>query len=390
MVSPSSRSAAIVGVGLSDYPIAPDLSATQHHVLAAKRALADAGLRLSDVDGYACAGSGSWGTNDLAPFMADVLGVRYRYLDGTFAGGSSFEYHVQHAAAAIEAGLCETVLITYGSDQYSALGTQVDPGSSGPVFGAAQLEAPYGLPLMGAYALCAKRHMHEFGTTSEQLAQVAVDARAYAAMNPNARYKNPLSVRDVLSSSLLADPLHMLDCCVVTDGGGAVVLTTRERARDLLKPPVHVLAATTAQTHWTIGEMPDYTTSAAPIAAAEAFARAGLKPQDIDVAQIYDSFTITVLMLLEGLGFCGRGEGGPFVADGNIGPGGSLPTNTDGGGLSSCHPGMRGIFLLVEAVRQLRGEAGMAQVRDAEVALAAGVGGYLSGIGVVMLSREVN
>jgi acetyl-CoA acetyltransferase len=230
--------------------------------------------------------------------------------------------------------------------------------------------------------------MHEYGTTSEQLAQIAVEARSFAAYNPQAMYRKPLTVADVVGSRLIADPLHKFDCCVVSDGGGALILTTRERGADLMSPPIHILGSGTAQTHWNPSQVPNYTSSAAVQAGATAFAEAGLTPADIDMAMLYDSFTITVLVLLEGLGFCEPGQGGAFVADGNIGAKGLLPINTDGGGLSACHPGLRGIFLLAEAVRQLRGQAGAVQVADCDVALAAGSGGWLSCIGVNILSKE--
>jgi acetyl-CoA acetyltransferase len=230
--------------------------------------------------------------------------------------------------------------------------------------------------------------MHEYGTTSEQLASIAVGVREYAALNPNAMYRDPITVDDVVGSRLVADPLHKLDCCVISDGGGAVILTTAERARDLAQPPVYVLGAAGAQTHWNISQMPDFTTTAAALCGPRVFAEAGLSCDDVDTVQLYDSFTITVLLLLEGLGFCKRGEGGPFVESGVLRRGGSLPLNTDGGGLSSNHPGMRGIFLLIEATRQLRHQAGEAQVPDCEVALACGSGGWLSCIGAVLLGRE--
>jgi acetyl-CoA acetyltransferase len=261
-------------------------------------------------------------------------------------------------------------------------------GRRGAVAGANQFEAPYGNSLVGAYAMVAQRHMHELGTTSEQLAEIAVGVRDYAGLNPNALYRDPISVDDVLGSRMVADPLHKLDCCVISDGGGAILLTTRERARDLRKPSISVLGAGGAQSHWQISEMPDFTTSAGVRAGAEAFAQAGVRPDEIDTIQFYDSFTITALVLLEDMGFCKKGEGGAFVAEGHLKRGGKLPLNTDGGGLSACHPGMRGIFLLIEAVRQLRGEAGAAQVPDAKLALAVGSGGWLSCIGAVVLGRE--
>ncbi|MGH9231085.1 MAG: thiolase C-terminal domain-containing protein, partial [Acidimicrobiales bacterium] len=238
------------------------------------------------------------------------------------------------------------------------------------------------------YAMAAQRHMHEYGTTPEQLAEIAVGVREHATLNPDALYRDLITVDDVVSSRMVADPLHKLDCCVISDGGGAVIMTTAERARDLRQPPVYVLGAGGAQTHWQISEMPDFTTTAAVTAGAEAFRRAGVTPGDIDTVQLYDSFTITVLLLLEDLGFCPKGEGGRFVESGVLRLGGKLPLNTDGGGLSCTHPGMRGIFLLIEAVRQLRGQAGPAQVPDASLALACGSGGWLSCIGTVILGRD--
>jgi acetyl-CoA acetyltransferase len=230
--------------------------------------------------------------------------------------------------------------------------------------------------------------MHEFGTTSEQLAQIAVAARGHASLNPHALYRDPITVEEVLESRMIADPLHKLDCCVISDGGGALIMTTAERARDLARRPVFVLGTGAGQTHWNISQMPDFTATAAVTAGAEAFRAAGVTPDDIDTIQLYDSFTITALLLIEDLGFCEKGEGGRFVEDGQLRLGGKLPLNTDGGGLSACHPGMRGIFLLIEAVRQLRGDAGEAQVADCELALACGSGGWLSCMGVTILGRE--
>jgi len=382
------RTPVLVGTGLSDLPRAPELSAIGHHALATQRALADCGLPKSEIDGY-CAAGGMAGDDPVR--MAEYLGIDHRFIDGTMVGGSSFEFHVQHAAAAIREGLCDTVLISYGSDYLSRMGRTLGTGGfrrSHHVDGPDQFDAPFGNSLVGAYAMVAQRHMHAFGTRPEQLAEIAVGVREFAALNPDAMYRDPLTVDDVLASRMIADPLHKLDCCVISDGGGAVVLTTAERARDLDVPPVYVLGAAGAQTHWGISQMPDFTRSAAARCGPEAFARAGLRPDDVDTLQLYDSFTITVLVLLEDLGFCDKGQGGAFVADGHLRRGGRLPLNTDGGGLSACHPGMRGIFLLIEAVRQLRGRAGAAQVPDARVALACGSGGWLSAIGTVLLGRE--
>jgi acetyl-CoA acetyltransferase len=384
------RTPVIAGIGLSDYPIAPHLDSLGHHVLATQRALADCGIAKSEIDGYACASVDP--RLDNVASMAEYLGIDHRWIDGTQVGGSSFEFHVQHAAAAIRAGECEVVLITYGSDLLSRqgrmLGTRGFTEEGATVPGPTQFEAPYGNVLVGSYAMVAMKHMNTYGTTSEQLAEIAVAVRSHAMLNPNARYRKELSVQDVLDSRLIADPLHLLDCCAITDGGGAIIMTTAERARDLSTRPAYVLGAAAAQTHWNISQMGDYTTSAAAKCGPIAFAQAGVRPSDIDTIQCYDSFTITVLLMLEDLGFCAKGEGGPFAQSGVLRLGGDLPLNTDGGGLSSCHPGMRGIFLLIEAVRQLRGDGGSAQVPDCRLALACGSGGFLSCLGTVILGSE--
>jgi acetyl-CoA acetyltransferase len=379
----------ICGIGLSDYPVTPHLTAVQHHAQAMQRALDDCGMAKADLDGYMNAGTSM---TDNAVTMAEYLGIDHRYIDSTMTGGSAFEFHVQHAAAAIRDGAADAILVTYGSDQLSRMGRRLGTGSfvseQARVDGPTQLMTPYGVPLVACYAMAAQRHMHQYGTTPAQLAEIAVGVREFAGYNPAARYRDPLTVDDVLSSRLIADPLHLLDCCVITDGGGAFVMTTEERARDLRQPPVYVLGAAGAQTHWNIMQMPDFTTVAAARAGAEAMGRAGVTVDDIDVLQLYDSFTITVLLMVEALGFCAPGEGGAFVQQGHLRRGGRWPLNTDGGGLSSSHPGMRGIFLLIEAVRQLRGQAGAVQVPDCEVALACGSGGYLSCMGVAVLGKD--
>jgi acetyl-CoA acetyltransferase len=380
----------IAGIGLSDYPKTPHLDSIGHHALAIRRALDDSGVAKQDIDGLMCVGA--YGTDDAAT-MAEILGIDHRYLDGTDTGGSVFEYYVQHAAAAIEHGECDTVLITYGSDFLSrmgrTLGTQLFGNmEGGRQRGALQFDMPYGSPLVSNYALSAMRHMHEFGTTSESLAQIAVDIRQNAGLNPDAMYQSPITVDDVMESRMISDPLHLLDCCIITDGGGAIIMTTSERAKDLRQAPTYVLGAASAQTHWSMSQMPDLTTTAAAITGPLAFAKAGIAPGDVDTLQLYDSFTITVLLLLEDLGFCKKGEGGQFMESGILTTTGALPTNTDGGGLSSCHPGRRGIFLLIEAVRQLRGHAGPAQVADCKIAVASGSGGNLSCMGTVVLGTE--
>ncbi len=250
-------------------------------------------------------------------------------------------------------------------------------------------EMPYGLRMpMGAYALAASRHMAVYGTTSEQLAQIAVDTRRWAAMNPRARYRDPITIDDVLASPMQASPLHLLDCCLVTDGAGAFVMTSTARARDLAKPAVSVLGAASCSDHSMISAMPDLAVTAGTVSGPAAFKQAGITAADVDLLMGYDSFTITALLHLEDLGFCAKGEGGAFVADGKLGPGGSLPMNTNGGGLSYTHPGQYGMFLLVEAVRQLRGECGERQVRDPQIAVAHGSGGVLSTMGTVVLGTE--
>jgi acetyl-CoA acetyltransferase len=284
------------------------------------------------------------------------------------------------------------VLITYGSDQLSRMGRTLGTGGFARegqrVPGPIQFEVPYGNTLVGAYAMVARRHMHEFGTTSEQLAEIAVGVREHAALNPQAMYRDPITVDDVVNSRMIADPLHKLDCCVISDGGCCLILTTEERARALAHRPVYVRGAAGGTTHHSIAAMADMTRTAAAVSGPKAFAEAEITPADVDVFEMYDSFTYTVLVVLEDLGFAPKGDGGAFVADGNLRLDGALPTNTDGGGLSCTHPGMRGLFLLCEATRQLRGEAGDSQVKDAEVAVAHGSGGWLSTQGTVVLGTE--
>jgi acetyl-CoA acetyltransferase len=380
------RRAVIAGVATSDYPHLPHMTEFQVHAQAAERALADAGLTFADVDGYATVGFFPMSS----VMLSEYLGIRPQYLDETNIGGASFEVLVEHAVAAIEAGVCDVVLITYGSVQLSQMGRRLGTGGAGPPpVGPAAADAVWGNTLVGNYALAAMRHMYQYGTTSEQLAEIAVTMRAHAASNPQAQYRDPITVADVLASRLVADPLHVLDCCVISDGGAACVVTTAERAASLPKAPVHVLGAAHALTHaMNISAMEDLTVTAAAQCGPLAFSRAGLTPADVDLLMVYDSFTITVLLSLEDLGFCAKGEGGSFVEGGRLGLGGQLPTNTDGGGLSACHPGMRGMFLIVEAVRQLRGDAGPNQVPGVEVAVAHGTGGMLSTGATLVLGRE--
>jgi acetyl-CoA acetyltransferase len=355
---------------------------------AAKAALDEAGLSMDEVDGLLTAGAwGVPGPGSLPTItLSEYLGIRPRFVDGTNIGGSAFEAHVAHAAMAIETGYCDVALITYGSTQRSERSRTL--GGRAPML-TMQYETPYGmLTPIGGYALAAMRHMHDYGTTSEQLAEIAVATRKWAQMNPDAMMRDPLTVDDVLSSKMISDPLHLLDSCLVTDGAGAIVMTSAERARSLKKPAVHVRGYAESHTHWTIGSMPDLTLTTAADTGPRAMAMAGVKHDDIDVAEIYDSFTITVLLTLEALGFCKRGEGGEFVSGQRTAPGGAFPMNTNGGGLSYAHPGMYGIFLLIEAVRQLRGECGERQVPDARVALVNGTGGTLSSTATCVLTRD--
>jgi acetyl-CoA acetyltransferase len=378
---------AIVGAAESDYGKLPGRSELDLHAEAAQRALDDCGLTRDDIDGVFTV------TQDFirspSQTVCEYLGLRPSYEDSTSVGGSSFEVLVEHAMTALQAGRIKTALITYGSTMLSSLGRTLGTRTRPISQYAQQYEMPFGVTLVASYALAAQRHMHEYGTTPEQLGRIAVAAREYARRgNPKAMYRDPLTVDDVLSSRLVASPLHKYDCCVISDGGGALVLTTEDRARNCAKPPVFVLGASHATDHQIISQMPDLTTTAAAVSGPRAMAEAGVTPADVDLLMTYDSFTITALLALEDLGFCPKGEGGRFVEDGHIDPGGSLPMNVDGGGLSSNHPGMRGIFLLIECVRQLRGEGGERQVDGAEIAVAHGVGGWLSSHGTVVLGRS--
>ncbi|MGA3540155.1 acetyl-CoA acetyltransferase [Micromonosporaceae bacterium DT194] len=353
---------------------------------AVTRALADAGLKLSDVDGIATTGVSRFSATQLA----DHFGLTPRWTDSTYAGGSAFEMFVARAAQAIAAGQAEVVVISFASNQRSAKSRSL-AGVLENHTPEAQFETPYA-PLfpLSYYAMAAQRYLHVYGKSRAQLAEVAVAAREWALLNPKAfRYgAGPLSADDVLGSTMISSPLTAGDCCLVTDGGGAVVLTSAERARDLPKKPVHVLGYGERTTNTSMTAVRDLTVSGAAGAAQDALARAGLGIGDIDVFEVYDSFTITVALTLEALGLCGPGEALDLIADGNIRPGGGLALNTSGGGLSYCHPGQYGVLLLVEAVRQLRGEAGDRQVPGARHALAHGTGGILSTHATVVLGVE--
>jgi acetyl-CoA acetyltransferase len=373
--------AAIVGAAESDLGhVADGLNPIDLMAQGIIRALDDCGLALKDVDGLLCATTQSR-TSGLN--LSEYLGISPSFIDTTILGGSSFMFHVAHALAAIQLGLCEVAVIAYGSTQRSVGRRQASVREVNPY------ETPYRpfLPST-AYALAASRHMHQFGTTREQMAEVAVAARQWALLNPAAWEKKPLTIPEVLGARMVSYPFTVRDICLVTDGGGAIVLTAPERARSLKKPPVYVLGRGQAITHANISSMPDLTVTGALRSGQEAYAMAGLKAADIDVVELYDAFTINPILFLEDLGFCPKGEGGRFVTGGHIAPGGGLPVNTNGGGLSYCHPGMYGLFLLIEAVRQLRGEAGARQVQGADTAIAHGNGGVLSSQSTVILGTQ--
>ncbi len=376
---------AIVGAALSDCGRVDTKSPFELHFQATSRAIADAGLSKDDIDGFASSGMGL-----LAPVeVAEYLGLRPTWFDGTGVGGSTWVVMAEHAIEAVAQGHADVVVLVYGSTSRSDLRSSrrranLNFGARGPV----QFDAPYGHTLIAKYAMAAKRHMHEYGTTIEQLAEIAVSTRYNASLNPDAYYRELITIDDVQESVMIADPLTKLHCCIRSDGGGAIVITSEERAKDLAKPPVWILGSGEAASHTTMSEWHDFTDSPAAQSGKLAFERAGLTPDDVDVCEFYDAFTPMVLLTLEGLGFCGRGEGGPFVEDGKLRVGGALPTNTDGGGLSACHPGMRGMFLMVEAVRQLRGEAVGGQVSDARIACVNGTGGWFSTAATLLLGIE--
>lgn len=369
---------------------APDKSVAQLHAECAAGALADAGLSKSDVDGYFCAGDAP-GMGPLA--MADYMNLRLRHVDSTDIGGSSYIAHVAHAAEAIAAGRCTVALITLAGRPRSDGHSGTVPRPINANVPDAAWEAPFNPVTVNIYGMCAMRHMHEYGTTAEQLAWIKVAASHHAQYNPHAMLRDVVTVEDVVNSPMVSDPLHRLDCCVVSDGGGALVVVKPEIARSLGRPLVKVMGAGEAIKGQMGGEI-DLTYSGAVWSGPAAFAEAGVTPADIRYASIYDSFTITVLMQLEDLGFCEKGQGGRFVADGNLISGvGKLPFNTDGGGLCNNHPANRGgITKVIEAVRQLRGEAHpKVQVKDCGVALAHGTGGLLGsrhGSATLILERE--
>jgi acetyl-CoA acetyltransferase len=368
----------IIGIGLSRLGNVPGYTAMELLAEAVEAALKDSALSLKDIDGlFGC----TMGNIMPTVSMTEALGVAPRFTDATNVGGASFLNHVISAAAAIEAGLCEIALIAYGSNQLSGAGRMIAPEMS-------PLEAPYAPrnPITG-YALAAQRHMHVYGTKREQLAEVAVAARNWATLNERAMKRSPLSIDDVLSARRVVDPFGVLDCCLISDGGGAIILTSTARARALVADPIALLGGGSALSHRQIAAMPDLTRTAAAESAARAYQMAGVAPSDIDVVQLYDAFTITPIIFLEDLGFCSKGEGGSFVENGRIGPGGALPVNTNGGGLSCVHTGMYGIFLMIEAIEQLRRASGARQVPSASVALCHGNGGMFSSQTTLIFGR---
>ncbi len=380
-------------VGAYEHPTrkAPDKSLAQLHAEVALGALADAGLGKDDIDGYFCAGDAP-GMGPLS--MVDYLNLRVRHVDATDTGGSSYLIHVAHAAEAIALGKCRVALITLaGRPRSEGMATGTAPRAGNPNIPEIQFEYPYAPTVANMYAMFAMRHMYQFGTTSEQLAWIKVAASHHAQHNPHALLRKVVTVADVLASPMIADPLHRLDCCVITDGGGALIVAHPEIAKSLQRPRVKILGVGEAVKGQFGGEV-DLTFSGAAWSGPRAFAEAGIKPGDIQYASIYDSFTITVLMQIEDLGFCEKGMGGRFVADGNLISGvGKLPFNTDGGGLCNNHPANRGgMTKVIEAVRQLRGEAHPAvQVKNCALALAHGTGGSLGlrhGSATVILERE--
>lgn len=371
---------AIVGAATFGLGECPGWTSMEMAARAAQMAVADAGLAMAEVDAvFVCT------PDDMISglTLAETLGLHPRFTDNNRTGGSAFMSHVAIAALALEAGYCDVALIAHGSNQRSAAGGKLVSAARASLW-----EAPAGaIYPASSYALAAARHMHEFGTTREQLAEVAVAARLWANGNPEAFARGPLTIEDCLSARMVSSPLGVRDCCLVTDGAAALVMTRADRARDLAQPPVAVLGAAAATWHNQISASPDLTVTAAAESGPRAYAMAGLGPAEIDVVQLYDAFTINTILFLEDLGFCPKGEGGRFVSGGAIAPGGVLPVNTNGGGLSCAHPGMYGLLAMVEAVRQLRGSAAN-QIPGARTALAHGNGGTLSSQATVIFARD--
>ncbi len=371
---------AIVGAatyGLGEYP---GLSSKDLAVSPSLLALDQAGLAPSDVDGLFIGLPDDF-LSGLT--LAEYLGIQPKVTDNNRTGGSAFLTHAMWAALAIEAGQCDVALIAYGSNQRTAAGGLIS------ALRPSTYEAPYKLARpVGGYALATSRYMHEYGLKREQLGEVAIAARQWAQLNPDAFMRAPLTMEEYLKSRMVSDPISVRDCCLVTDGAAAVVVVSADRARHLSKRPVYILGAAAATDHKDITSMPDLTTTAAVQSGARAFAQAGVSPADVDVLEVYDAFTINTLLFLEDLGFCKKGEAGAFVEGGRIAPGGELPVNTNGGGLSCVHPGMYGLFTMVESAQQLMGLAGERQVKDAKLAVAHGNGGELSSQATLVLGTH--
>ena len=375
----------IVGAAETALGEVPDQTIYSMFSLAAHDALDEAGLSVKDVDGIFTNYMGEEGTVQVGEYLG-ILSPRY--VDSTDIGGAAYEAHVHHAMMAIANGRCDVAIVGYASRQRSERARSMTMRQRELTL-SAQFETPYGLPMpIGYYAAIAARHMYEYGTTSEQLAKIAVAARQWAQLNPKAWKRDPMTIDDVLASRMISTPLRRLDCCLITDGGGVIVLTNKARARDANKQPIRVLGAGESHTRWNLSQGPSLTDTAAKVSGEQAFGMAGVKPADVDFVQPYDSFTITVLTALEDLGFCEKGEGGAFVEGGRLAPGGDLPAMTSGGGLSYNHPGALGVLLLIEAVRQLRGEAGERQLADPKIGVAHGVGGLLSTAATVVMTND--
>lgn len=377
---------AILGVDESDdLGRASGQSNLQLAAQAIKNALRDAGLSLSDVDGLFTCGFG-W-----APTLAvgEFVGLQPRYMDSTSVGGCSFIIDLEHASAAIRQGLCDVALIVHGEHGYSRRNFNDDGDAIFPFYPNGQFVQPFGISIpIGEYAMLASRHMAQYGTTGEQLAEIAVATRKWAKLNPKALMKQDLTIDEIMSSPYICYPLHRADICLVTDAAGAVIVARADRVKSARKSPVWILGTGEASSHHDILGMPDYTTTPVKQAGERAFGRAGIRPEEVDLAMIYDAFTSMALVEIEDLGFCKPGEGGAFVSNQRTAPGGDFPMNTNGGGLSYTHPGMYGIFTIIEAVRQLRGECGERQVKDCKLAVTAGPGGFFSAGGVAVLASD--
>lgn len=380
---------AIVGVGETRLGKTPESSCLELCAQAAKQAADEAGLKLSDIDGVLTIDSMAEPFRMHSVVLSEYLGLRPRYSMTNALGGATHCAMVAHGAAALHAGLCDVLLIATSDKLVTGLTKDQAVSALAENAGHPQYERPYGPMIPAMYALAASRYMHEYGVIPEQLAEVAVVHRRHAGLHPNAQERAPITHEDVLASKLVASPLRVLDCSLVSDGGGAMIMTRADRARHLRQKPAYLLGVGERHLNEFIHQAPDLTTCGAHDSGAQAFAMAGVGPRDIDVAMLYDCFTITVLLLLEDLGFCKRGEAGAYVESGAIGLGGALPVNTHGGLLSHGHPGRPGgVFHIIEAVRQLRDQCGERQVADAALAFVHGNGGILSTHASLILGGE--